>query len=126
MAAAVGDGTTVVFGTTAYAPNIVSVQGPGVSRASVDSTHLGTPAGYKTKIASNFADPGEVTLEIQHDPALTVPVLGVFEIITVDWGGNGDNYSYSAAVSGYDPGANIDEMMTATVTLMVSGAITGI
>lgn len=126
MAVGPGDGTTVVFGASGFNANVVSVSGPSMVRGTLDSTHLGTAAGFKTKIMSNFVDPGSVTLEVQHDANLTVPMTDAFETVTIDWGGLGDTYAASMAASGYDPSASVDEIMTATFELAVSGAVTGV
>lgn len=64
-------------------------------------------------------------MTVQHDANLTVPMTGAFETVTIDWGGIGDTWSFSAAVSGYNPRAEVDGIMTADMELVVSGAITG-
>ncbi|KKL54305.1 hypothetical protein LCGC14_2266720 [marine sediment metagenome] len=125
MAIGVGDGTTLTYGTTAFAANIIDIGGPGATRTTLDSTHLGTAAGFKTKILSNFVDGGTMSMTVQHDANLTVPIDQPFETITIDWGALGDTWSFSGAMTGYNPRAEVDGIMTADVELVVSGAITG-
>lgn len=125
MSVGVGDTTTVVYGTSAFAANVIDINGPSATRTTVDSTHLGTAAGYKTKLLSNFVDGGTASMTVQHDANLTVPIDQALETITIDWGGIGDTWSFSGAMTGYSPRAEVDGIMTADVEIVISGAITG-
>lgn len=125
MAAGVGDGTTVTFGTTGFSANIVDIDGPGVTRAAVDGRHLGT-SGYITFAPSGILDGGEMSMTVHHDPALTVPDTNAAETITIDWAASGNTWSFSGFMTGYSPGARLEEYMTATMTVKVAGTITGI
>lgn len=122
MADGVGDGTTITWGSSGFAANIVSVDGPSVTIEPVESTHLGS-TGWKSFLASTLKDGGELSLTVNHDAGLSVPTAS--ETITIDWGGLGNTWVFSGITTGYTPGASINEIMTATMTIKVTGTITG-
>lgn len=131
MAADIGQGTFVRFGNivgsaaTCYRVNSVSLG--GVSRDVVDASHLLTSGG-KEFIASEYYDPGELSLEIHHDPSLNPMSLltnvGTAQacIITFAAGGsNVTNWSAYGFASSFEASAPKDDMMTGTLTVKLSG-----
>ena len=66
MATAIGTGTTVTH--TNLVGNLLSVAIDGVEITAIDNTHMGT-TDYRSLIAGSLANPGQVTLELQFDPA---------------------------------------------------------
>jgi len=124
MAVGVGDGTTITFGTSGFSMRYMDVSGPDMQRGFVDTSHLGS-SGWKSFLPSGLIDGGTVTLQVQHDPA--IDIAGWLdddpETITIDWGGDGDTYSFSGFGTGYNPGARLDELMEATITIKVTGTV---
>lgn len=120
-----GIGTTVTFGTSSFSANIISVSGPGSSREAVETTHLGTTTA-KTFVPSDLIDGGEMSMTIQHDGTLDPPENAAAETITIDWGGagTGEKWTFSGFVTAYEPSAEIEEVMTADMTVKVTGDIT--
>lgn len=120
MARAVGDGTTITFGTTGFNANLVDV-GMSSSRAEVDQTHMGTTT-IRDYAPSNFID---VTADctFQFDPALTTtPIDQVAETVTIDWAGSGDTTILTAFMTNFNVTAAIGELMQATGTLRATAA----
>ncbi len=126
MAEGVGDGTTVTFGTSGFAPEIKSVSHDGIERVMVDRTHLGSSGG-KQFLVSSILDYGTMTLNINFDPNDALPVAAAQETITIDWAGSGDTWAFTgacASISGVN--AEVETLMSATLEFKVSGVITGI
>ena len=133
MAADIGQGTYVTFGTvvgnaaTHYKVNSVSLG--GVSRDVVDASHLLTSGG-KQFIASEYYDPGELTLEIHHDPALNpvnlltnVSTAQAVNIVFANGGTATALWSAYGFASSFEATAPKDDMMTGTLTIKLSGSI---
>lgn len=131
MANDIGQGTFVTFGTivgsaaTCYKVNSVSLG--GISRDVVDASHLLTSGG-KEFIASEYYDPGELSLEIHHDPSLNpvtlltnVNTAQVCTIIFANGGTTTTKWSAYGFASGFEASAPKDDMMTGTLTVKLSG-----
>jgi hypothetical protein len=131
MANDIGQGSYVTFGSivgnaaTHYKVNSISLG--GVSRDVVDASHLLTTGG-KEFIGSEVYDPGELTLEIHHDPALNpinlltnVSTNQVCTIIFANGGSNTAQWSAYGLASAFEASAPKDDMMTGTLTIKLSG-----
>ena len=131
MAVDIGQGTFVTFGSivgsaaTCYRVNSVSLG--GVSRDVVDASHLLTSGG-KEFIASEYYDPGELSLEIHHDPSLN-PVnlltnVGTAQVCTINFANGGTSTTQWSAfgfASSFEASVPKDDMMTGTLTVKLSG-----
>jgi hypothetical protein len=131
MAKDIGQGTFVTFGSivgsaaTQYAVNSVSLG--GVSRDVVDASHLLTSGG-KEFIGSEYYDPGELTLEIHHDPSLNpinlltnVSTAQAVSIIFANGGTTTAKWSAYGFASAFEASAPKDDMMTGSLTIKLSG-----
>lgn len=131
MANDIGQGSYVTFGTivgnaaTHYKVNNISLG--GVSRDVVDASHLLTSGG-KEFIASEYYDPGELSLEIHHDPSLNpvnlltnVGTAQVCQIIFANGGTTTTKWSAYGFASGFEASVPKDDMMTGTLTVKLSG-----
>ena len=131
MANDIGQGTFVTFGTivgaaaTHYKVNSVALG--GVSRDVVDASHLLTSGG-KEFIGSEYYDPGELTLEIHHDPSLNpvnlltnVSTAQVCTIIFANGGTSTAKWSAYGFASAFEASAPKDDMMTGSLTIKLSG-----
>ncbi len=131
MANDIGQGTFVTFGTivgsaaTCYKVNSVALG--GVSRDVVDASHLLTSGG-KEFIASEYYDPGELTLEIHHDPSLNPTALltnvGTAQVCTIIFANGGTTtakWSAYGFASSFEATAPKDDMMTGSLTVKLSG-----
>ena len=130
----VGTGTTITFGTSGFTANLMSVRWSGISRAAIDTSHMGTTAaganqfGSRTFIPGDLVDPGELALEVQFNPQTNPPIGAAAETITVTFPlVAGDATPASWACSGFvtafeitDP---LDDKMMATMTVKLSGKV---
>jgi len=124
-----GDGTTSES-FTAIA-QVRDVSGPNVSVEVVEDRHRGLTADYVAKYAT-FLNGGQVTFDISYDPTAgthdaSTGLLADMEAKTLrnfelDWGDASDTtWSFSAYVTGFNPGAPLDGALTADVTLEIDG-----
>jgi hypothetical protein len=134
MSALDGNGTSIVFATSAFAANIISVDGPSVSRESIDCTHLGTTKSMEF-FPANLGDAGELSLEIEFDPDIAPPIADnasandVAETITITWPlpagqSTAATWAFSGFATSYSGGATSGERMTGSLTVKISGSIT--
>ena len=120
-----GHGTTITFGTSGFDANLISVNGPGVTREDIDNTHMGTDTAMAF-LPSALYNGGEVSITVEHDASIDVPISEDAETITIDWAGSGSTWAFSGYCKGYTPGASIGERMEAEMVIKVTGEITGI
>lgn len=137
MANDIGQGTYLVFSsilaggvpTTAnYRVNSVSIG--GISRDVVDASHMLTTGG-KEFLGSEYYDPGELTVEVHHDPAikpwLQMTNVSTAQSLSMHWAAGGSAtmlWSAFGYVTGFEATAPKDDMMTGTLTIKLSGSIT--
>ena len=121
--AEVGTGTSITFDTGFFA-EILSVNWSGISRAVIDTTHMGTTTAM-TYTPGDLIDPGELQVEIAFAPGTAPPWDSVAETVTVTWPDAGAaTWAASGFMSGFEATGTIEERMTATGTLKLSGDIT--
>ena len=131
MAADIGQGSYVGFGTALHTTTgykITSVQHGGITRAVADATHMNSSA--KEFIASAIYDPGELTVEVFHDPSIKpwadLSNVATSQTVTVYWANGGTAVTQWTALgymSGYEAGAQMEDMMSGTVTIKLSGTL---
>jgi hypothetical protein len=128
MAVKSGHGTTLGFGTTtAWTPLYISVSGPNPTRAMLPSTHLGTTGGFHTHEVGDLVEGGELTAEFFYEPEDGYPPISAAkETITLTNPDSGAaTEAFSGAVSGFEGAERVtDQLMRATLTIKVCGAIT--
>lgn len=125
----VGTGTSLVFGTSGFAAYVLNVQGPGIERAVVETTHMQTTGG-KTFRPGDLYDGGELNLDVAHDPSISPPMLNQEqpETITVTWPvpyglTNGATWVFTGFMTSYNPTAPLEDKMTASVTIKITGSL---
>lgn len=121
-------GATVVFGTSAFSAELMSVGLPGVTRQSIDTTHMGTTVA-RTFIPSDLIDWGELEIEFAFDPDNEPPMDGVAETITITFpipsgGIGGATIAGSGFFTNFSMTGPLEEKMTATATIKWSGDLT--
>ncbi len=136
----IGTGSTIVFADSLYTANLLSVDWSGISREVVDANHMGISTGNVAPdfgsaqfLPVDFADGGELTVEVQFDPAQLPPMLpavvGDSELITLTFPlFSGDagaaNFAFQGFCKNMDITASLEEVMTATLTVRVTGGVT--
>jgi predicted secreted protein len=118
---------------------VSDINGPSMSRDTVDITHQQSSGGYKQFLAG-LADGGEVTFTINLDPTdsthnQTAGLLSLFSETTArNWriitpvgtgtAGQYHAYTFSALVTGFEMKFPVEDKISADVTLKVAGAVT--
>ena len=128
MAAISGNGTTLsIDGGTTTVANLVSVTPYNVSLALIDSTDMDST--WRESIGG-LKDGGDCSFEIAYDPAgathqaITTAFGGALAQSIVVTYSNADTCSFSAIVTSFSPSAAIDDKITASVGMKISGAVT--
>lgn len=124
MATDIGTGTTITFGTSGFTADILAVNWDGIARESINTSHMGTTNDH-TFMPTDLVDNGEISVEIAFIGSLSPPIItnGAAETVTVAWAG-GSSWAASAFQTGFTAGAPLEDKMTGTLTLKVSGGIT--
>lgn len=113
---------------------VKSITPPSADVDQVEVTHMQSPDRYREFI-SGLIDSGEASFEMNFIPGSTSD-LRIFELLNLPVGQsrrrvckisfpNGRVWTFNAEVVGYEPTVPFDDVMTATVTLKVSGGVTG-
>lgn len=126
-----GNGTTFTYDGGLVA-DVLSISTPSVSAATIDTTNIGSI--HRTFIAGTI-DSGEMSLEIMYDPnsdtdiedawdntATAAPVEKACVITFADAGTA--TFTFQAILTGFSASVAIDDKVTASITLRVSGPIT--
>lgn len=126
----IGDGGNgaEVFTTIAQ---VNSLSGPGLTMDPIDVTHHGSTAGWRQFVGGLF-DAGEVTFEINYDPVAATHDASTgllsdmegrtvrnFQLVFPDAGAT--TWGFAALVTAFEPGMPIDDKLSASVTVKVSG-----
>lgn len=128
MGTDIGTGAVMVFADSSFAPEITSISWSGVSRESINVSHMGT-SGPHLFIPGDLHDPGELSMDMHFDPSAlkAVPWSAAAETITITFPAVGTEATTAWSASGFmtdfeftDP---MEDKMTAAATVKFSGAI---
>jgi len=117
-----GFGIGIQFANGFFA-EIIDVTPPNQTREAIETTHTQTPEGWATFEPSDVADAGELQVEMAFHPDSPVPVKQPKESITITFP-SGTTWAFLGFLTEHAPAAPIDDRMTASVTIKVSGKIT--
>jgi len=130
----IGTGTSIAFGTSTFAPEIIDLKFSSISRPVIKTSHLGTTVA-DTFMPGDLVDYGTCEVEYQFCPTTTLltkyipPITSVAETITISF----PLYSGAAAkataagsgfVSTYSLAEPHEDLQTGTFTIKWSGAVT--
>lgn len=120
-----GDGASPTEAFAAIA-EVRAINGFAMSKDTVDASHMASPSRYREFI-SGLRDAGEITVEINFDPASTdvanaftdfdANVARNYQIVWADT----SEFEFSGICTGVETGAPVDDMMTATLTYKLTG-----
>ena len=124
-------------GTTLTGPgvaivNVVSISGPGISLDTVDVTAHDSTDGWE-EVVPTILRSGEVTFEINYDPATASHRNAANGLIARMVGRNADTWTFggpmgvwafSGYVTGFEPSAPHDGKLSASVTIKPTGVVT--
>lgn len=77
-----GTGAALVFTTSSWTAEIMSIEHSGVSREAIDVTHLGSTSA-RAFIPGDLYDPGELDVEYHHNPDNPPPFTATAEIVQI-------------------------------------------
>ena len=119
----IGTGTVITLNGVAL-PEILDVTPPGLSRETVPSSHMGTLVAH-TFLAVKLYDGGELGLELGFDPDFTTPfTLGEFKEVVITFPDSGSTvWTFQAVITAYEPADPLEDRMTTTLALKVSGEV---
>ena len=117
---AVDIGTGMTF--SGFSAEITNISWDGISRESIDTTHLGTTTA-RTFMPTDLYDAGEITIEGHMDSTLGCPIDGAAATLTITFPGS-DTWSASAFCTSFSFNSPLEDKMTFTATFKCSGAIT--
>lgn len=139
MAGLAAYGTTLYIGSVAAGTavaNVTNISGPSLSTETIDLTAHDSGSSYR-EIAPTFISAGEITLDINWDPDETTHgssaggLINIWEnktkqAFSLEWpdATATTKWNFNAYVTGFEPGAPYDDKLSASVTLMIDGAIT--
>ena len=119
----IGTGTTITFSTGFFA-EIVDISGPEASRESVQVSHMGTTTAH-IFLPTDLVDWGDLTVELLLDPQTKPPVNAVAETVTITFPDSAaTTWAFSGFMTGFDLGIPLEDRMTATATIKVTGDVT--
>lgn len=117
-----GTGTTIVFGTSGFSASWTAVNQQGISRGFDQTSHLGSTNNHTYK-PKKLVDQGEVPGEFFFDPTEQPPINGEPESITITFP-DGSTAVFVGFLTGWEWGAPLEELMTGSATLKISGGVT--
>ena len=126
-AADIGHGSSILFGTSGFAANIISFDPASMSRDSIDTSYMGGTV-FRTFIPG-MIDMGELSLDVQFDAEIDPPIDGAVESIVVTFpligaDSAGATWTFNGFVTAYSPSVTFDGLMTASMTVKITGDIT--
>lgn len=129
----IGTGATLGFASATESYAIRNISIGDVSRAAVDSSHLGTTTA-RTFIAGDLYDPGTIEVEYLYDPATAStnkPILtDAAQTITITWqktattATTGGKFAASGFITSFGQSTPLEDIQVANMTFKCSGAIT--
>lgn len=128
-ASSVKSGFATIFNRSGSAiAEVVSIQGPGITRDAIDVTHLTSDDGVKEYIGG-LVDGGTVTLMLNFLPGNSGQkslfndlFSGTHITYEIEWSGVGANaWEFDGLVTGVNPSAAKDKQAECSVTIQVSG-----
>lgn len=123
MAADVAVGITIVFGTSGFSAQITDMNPPPWAREALETTHQGTATPARTWTPADLGDWGEMSIDFFFEPATSPPHDDAAETITITFP-NATTWAFEGFMTGYEPGAVLNTLMTGTATVKVSGDVT--
>src|SRR5690606_32763226 len=117
MAADVGTGTTITFGTSSYAAEITGVTINGEEVPVIDISHMGT-TGTRAKMLGDLKENVTLDVQVNFDPD-EPPPIGSSETITVTFpipsgSTNGATRAGTGAIVSHSEEVPLEDKMTGT------------
>lgn len=126
MAAVISTGLGITY-QTGYFTEIIDFTWSGISRESIETTHFAT-TGARAFVPGTLYDAGELQVEILFDPEVSplTALAAAAETVTVTYADAAPASTMAASgfMTGFEIAAPLEDRMTATATLKLTGIIT--
>ena len=119
----ISHGITIDFTTSNFSAQITNINPPGSSREALDTSHQESDPAREF-IPEALFDNGELTFTCHYNPDTAPPIGADPETIIITFTRTGANWSFTGFMTNYQPSAPHNGLMTAEVTVKVSGEIT--
>jgi hypothetical protein len=126
MATDVGTGTTITFGTSSFAAEVLDINWDGLERGSIQTSHQGT-TGYHTHKPKDLIEGGEITVDFHVDASATnlqPPIAAAPETITIAPGGDNDTFAFTGFVTRVSRLFPFEDKMQGSFTIKVADDVT--
>lgn len=117
----VSTGITFTFPDSLFTAKFVNVTPPASSREALQTSHM-TTTGYHTYIPAKLVEGGELSATIHFAPSQVPPIDADPELITITFA-DGSTWAFIGFMTNYEPGADLETVMSATVTFKVADDI---
>jgi len=113
-----------ISGASSFLAEIVAVDPPNPSRVAINTSHTATEDAH-TFTPGKLVDWGECRVTIHHNPATSPPIDSDPEawVITYGSGSGAPTDSFTGFLTNYEPTGELENKMTARVTIKVTGAV---
>jgi len=125
MGAVTANGTTITIDSQLIG-DVTSINAATISVATIDSTDLDST--WRTFIGG-IKDGGDCTFEIAYNPgdashiALEADLDGAAKAVSIAWS-DSTTCTFSAIITSYSPSATLDDKLTCSVGMKITGAVT--
>lgn len=121
-----GYGTTLTAGTSSWSAQLTSISISGISRAALDTTHMGSGAsgtdhGNATFIPSDIVDAGSIEVEGFFNSGTEPPIDAAAEQWTITFPDT-STWVCSGFMTDFAANVPFDEKMTFSATIKLTGA----
>ena len=124
MAAAIGTGTKIAFGTTGFTAEILDITLPARTRGTVDTSHMGTTDAHtQMPLTLQKNEALEFSIHLDPNPVPAVPLDADPEIITVTFP-DASTWTFTGFMTNYAASVPFEDKMAADITVEISGNIT--
>ena len=118
----IGTGTTISF-ASGFLAEILDITLPGMSRESIQTSHMGT-SGDHTFTPAKLVDNGEMVVELGFDADEDPPIDDDPETVTITFPDSGSStWVFTGFLTGYEGSDPLEDRVTATATVKVTGGI---
>ena len=112
--------TSVVFGTTGFAPKKMSINIPGASREKLKTSYMGQAALSHTYIPVALSELGSMSGEVFVDPDALPPINSAAETITITWP-DSSTWAFTGFMESFDVTGERDGLLTGNYSICISG-----
>ena len=119
----IGTGTTISFESSFFA-EILDIKPPSPSRESIPTSHMGTTSNH-TFTPANLVDWGEMVVEMAFAPGTTIPIASAASECVITFPDSGSTtWTFTAFMINFEAADPLEDRMTATATVKVTGGVT--